>query len=226
MGAVNLPSGGCAVSAPEQRVRFSFICPACGQSLEAEESDYGVQIECPTCKQPIQVPTPTVATKTCPLCSMEILATAVKCRFCGEFLEERPKAIATAPVPTPAPKQAKEGCFLQTLNVGCVIAVVLTVALFLAIGSCFNSCDGIARKTTASEQTTTNVERATIEARSNETPYEVLRRNVGSGNSVNMDVLVDEKALQQDVLNLAQPRSLTPRQASASNPTSTQLNLR
>ncbi|OGU27074.1 MAG: hypothetical protein A2057_02715 [Ignavibacteria bacterium GWA2_35_9] len=67
-------------------------------------------------------------TKKCPYCSEEILIDAKKCKHCGEYLDDtlRPK------IQLPETKVvAKEGCFLQTLNVGCIIIVVIIVVIIL-----------------------------------------------------------------------------------------------
>ena len=90
---------------------LKFNCPHCEQSLEAPEEMLGQTIECPSCNSTIQLPdpepqhkpdppvelrtpvqTPSPAppqrkTQDCPFCSEEILASARKCKHCGEFLD-------------------------------------------------------------------------------------------------------------------------------------------
>ncbi len=91
-----------------------FSCPHCSQSLEAPESMFGTQITCPNCQKTIIIPDPRAKsspppcpppskeTKSCPFCSEEILATAIKCKHCGEFLDGRSK-----PTPAASPVQPK-----------------------------------------------------------------------------------------------------------------------
>lgn len=43
------------------------------------------------------------ATKQCPYCGEKILATAIKCKYCGEWLAEKPSATPTPPPPPPPP---------------------------------------------------------------------------------------------------------------------------
>lgn len=82
-------------------------------------------------------------TKNCPYCGEEILSIAIKCKHCGEFLVDQPNPETTPSASLPAqPVQrievkAKEGCFLQTLNLGCIVIVVALVAftLFLIIAN-------------------------------------------------------------------------------------------
>ena len=68
-------------------------------------------------------------TRKCPYCSEQILITAKKCKHCGEYLDdslrEENKQKETTVV-------AKEGCFLQTLNVGCIVIAII-IALFLLL---------------------------------------------------------------------------------------------
>lgn len=72
-----------------------------------------------------------VITRKCPYCAEEILIEAKKCKHCGEYLDD---SLKTQSKPVETKVVAKEGCFLQTLNVGCmVIAIIIVVIILLAI---------------------------------------------------------------------------------------------
>jgi len=90
---------------------MKFNCPHCEQPLEVPEEMLGDTIECPSCNGSIQLPKPEYQpepdslvelqtpmqqppsappqrqTKDCPFCGEEILASARKCKHCGEFLD-------------------------------------------------------------------------------------------------------------------------------------------
>jgi hypothetical protein len=94
---------------------LTLACPTCGKRFQVPDSAAGKQGRCPGCKHLLQIPgtpappegpevpeTPEAGssgtpapgreagqreTKACPYCSEEILATARKCRHCGEFLD-------------------------------------------------------------------------------------------------------------------------------------------
>jgi predicted ATP-dependent serine protease len=85
-------------------------------------------------------------TKKCPYCSELILATAKKCKHCGEWLEEsnerkgtawNEKGTADARAVTKGIKQKEQDDF----NQGCAIFVVLVAAIVVGTGasSLFNS---------------------------------------------------------------------------------------
>ena len=75
-----------------------------------------------------------MATKTCPYCNEEIQLEAKKCKHCGEYLDPKLRRKNKSESNEP-----KEGCFLQTLNIGCIIVVIITVIIFVifavALGS-------------------------------------------------------------------------------------------
>ena len=101
-------------------------CPECG----AEVSDKAEK--CPKCAFPIK----DSAQKRCPECGTQVSSNAVKCPKCAfpfKMTDEKPMPISNN-TKTEVIVKSKEGCFLQTLNVGCMIVAVvigLIVLIFL-----------------------------------------------------------------------------------------------
>ncbi|MCW5876548.1 MAG: hypothetical protein KIS85_06660 [Anaerolineales bacterium] len=69
--------------------------------------------------------------RQCPYCGEEILAAAIKCKHCGEFLNDTHE---TQSAVTPEPKVVvKEGIFLQSLNFGCIVVIIFAVIIAIMI---------------------------------------------------------------------------------------------
>ena len=50
----------------DNQVQFIFTCPHCGQQLEAEQDMVGMELECPACGKPLQVPPASTVAKNNP----------------------------------------------------------------------------------------------------------------------------------------------------------------
>ena len=98
-----------------------FNCPKCGKSLATDEEAAGLTVQCPDCSQAIVIPHKAVAVQpspatpmpasppaaqqaACPMCGELILATAKKCKHCGEFLDGSTKSSEPARAKKPEPK--------------------------------------------------------------------------------------------------------------------------
>lgn len=95
---------------------ISVECPDCGKRLKAPDSAAGKRAKCPQCGKPVQIPEQVVEAeevgaaaeddygfqdpslneydapeaedrKPCPACGEMIVATAAKCRYCGEVFD-------------------------------------------------------------------------------------------------------------------------------------------
>ena len=85
-------------------------------------------------------------TKQCPYCSEEILATAKKCKHCGEWLEESDKVKESKPYEKGSDKSravAKgiKQYELDRSSLGCFGVIILGIAI--AIGSAIGSDAGL-----------------------------------------------------------------------------------
>lgn len=90
---------------------ISFECESCGKKLKAPDTAAGKHVKCPQCGIKTQVPESAAEEaadefgfmdpgvdeydapaepdrKPCPACGEMVVATAAKCRFCGEDLDE------------------------------------------------------------------------------------------------------------------------------------------
>jgi len=126
----------------------SFGCAHCGQSFRMANNLLGEEIGCPSCGEAVTLPPPQILRETkcvCPACAEEILAAAVKCKHCGEFLDGRPPTIPTLPVATrgaqqtaglPKCQQCGGAMKKKTISSGNCVGLLLALIVF-SVGVAF-----------------------------------------------------------------------------------------
>lgn len=143
---------------------FSIFCPSCNAELEADDDSRGEVAECPECGEDVTIvpmaepslplvsprppepPKQTRQIKACKYCGEDILATAVKCKHCGEFLDGQQYQTETKANIKKKTETVGVGCLVQGLGlavmplgffvagVGLVVTIPLGIVMLL-IGS-------------------------------------------------------------------------------------------
>jgi transcription elongation factor Elf1 len=89
-----------------------FNCPRCGENLAVESKGAGMILNCPTCKEQIEIPHASTASRArprlspppdttsippplpefqkCPFCAEQVALDAIKCKHCGSSLAASP----------------------------------------------------------------------------------------------------------------------------------------
>lgn len=102
-------------------------CTNCGQELDSSEPCLGENGLCPTCNKKFLVEFSNDK-KECPFCGEQILAKALKCKHCGEFLKEiAAKNVFTGEVP-PVHAEFKEN--KQSYNAKVLWVILLATMVF------------------------------------------------------------------------------------------------
>jgi len=76
----------------------------------------------------------------CSECNKEISDKADKCPYCGNPMQEQQQPYNPQSVVV---NQKGEGCFLQTLNIGCVITAILIMIMLLSVTGVFTGLLGL-----------------------------------------------------------------------------------
>lgn len=97
---------------------IAIPCP-CGKSLAAKPEWIGIAVRCAGCGRahyvgeapaaPVVVEAAAEPERPCPHCRATIKAAAVKCRFCGRFVDGRPEPAAAAAVAAPPLRATDDG---------------------------------------------------------------------------------------------------------------------
>lgn len=144
------PHCGQRIDVPYELSGEIVNCPACNGEIVPNNDNYSSEknITLPIKTSPCEI---MPESKNCPFCAETIKFEAKKCKHCGEILDATlrkqqrsnlaPKTKPQLQQPPPPPQvivqPRGEGCFLQTMNAGCmiifaVIVLIIILGLFAA----------------------------------------------------------------------------------------------
>jgi hypothetical protein len=132
---------------------IKFSCPSCQQTIAADASYGGLQINCPACNTPMIVPgaaedapparpvqnpvappeqpSPAVASGACPSCGNALARGAVICTRCGYNLATKKRMVAGRVMPPGSPREKGEAPWYKTAPPYILAVVLLLVGLYV-----------------------------------------------------------------------------------------------
>jgi hypothetical protein len=141
---------------------LTLACPSCGKQFTVPDSAAGKRGHCPSCSTELQIPgipapepkpepspedsdpatAPPGESRECPYCSETILASARKCRHCGEYLDQELRQTAGPPGSGAEPPEVRQArstitgafiaCLVSFFFCGVLAVVVQPFTIYFA----------------------------------------------------------------------------------------------
>jgi len=133
---MNCPGCGAQLNAADDAAGQMMACPQCGKPFTVSEPIYDAEailepVSSPNDMEGLGAPAPTgEERRPCPMCGEMIVATAAKCRFCGEIFDpalRKAEALTRSGSRSPGDADLSTGEWVVAIlcsGIGCIVGIV------------------------------------------------------------------------------------------------------